>query len=184
MAKKLLAKRNGTKVQFECRLSYVHLDAPWGKEGNAPKYSVTCMVPDSDTQTLDEINKAIEEAKAVGKVKKWKGIVPKSLKVNVHRGNEHSDNPDFADMTYFQASSKDEVPVFNRLRERIDPRQCYSGCYALVEANFFPYDAQGAGVSAALNQVLKLRDGDALGGRGAADAFSAFGDELDEEDDF
>lgn len=186
MAKKLQARRSGTKVQFECRLSYAHLDAPWGGNGDDnKKYSTVCMIPDSDTQTIEEIGKAIDEAKAKGKTEKWKGIIPKKLREPLHSGDKESDDPNYAGMTYFSASSRDEVPVFNRLRERIDPRQAYSGYWALVEVNFYPYDVQGAGVAAGLNQVLKLRDGEQLGGgKGAADGFAGFGDELEEDEDF
>ena len=65
-----------------------------------------------------------------------------------------------------------------------DSTRVYSGCYARVSLNMFPYDAAGnKGVSAGLNNVQFLRDGESLGGRSrAADDFDALDD--DEGEDF
>ena len=53
------------------------------------------------------------------------------------------------------------------------PTDVYSGMYARVTVNFFPYDASGnRGVGCGLGNVCKTRDGEPLGGRANARATS------------
>lgn len=180
--------RNGTRVQFECRLSFVHLDKPQKPKGSdREKYSVTCIIDKKDTATLEALRAAIDEAKEAGKFTKWKGIIPSNLKETLHDGDEpkYADKKEYAGKYFFGANSYDPVPVFNRQRRPDTPTIAYSGCYALVEVNMYPYDVSGAGVSAGLNQVLKLRDGERFGGGRTADAFAgcAIPEEEEDEDD-
>ena len=56
-----------------------------------------------------------------------------------------------------------------KLVEVTDEDDVYSGCYGFVSVNFFPFNNAGnKGVAAGLNNVLKTRDGDYLGGRTSA----------------
>lgn len=51
------------------------------------------------------------------------------------------------------------------------PTDVYSGMYARVTVNFFPYDASGnRGVGFGLGNVCKTRDGEPLGGRANAES--------------
>ena len=51
------------------------------------------------------------------------------------------------------------------------PTDVYSGMYARVTVNFFPYDASGSrGVGCGLGNVCKTRDGEPLGGRANAES--------------
>ena len=51
------------------------------------------------------------------------------------------------------------------------PTDVYSGMYARVTVNFFPYDASGnRGVGCGLGNVCKTRDGEPLGGRANAES--------------
>ncbi|WP_242846833.1 ssDNA-binding protein, partial [Clostridium sporogenes] len=69
------AKRTGTKVTTgKVRLSYAHLFEPHAIEGNEPKYSVSVIIPKTDTETLKAIKEATNEAKELGK-SKWNGKV-------------------------------------------------------------------------------------------------------------
>ena len=73
------AKRTGTKVTTgKVRLSYTHLFEPHAIEGNEPKYSVSVIIPKSDTETLKAIKEATEQAKKDGAAK-WGGKVPQRL---------------------------------------------------------------------------------------------------------
>ena len=65
----------------------------------------------------------------------------------------------------------------------VDSTEVYSGCYARVSINAFPYNVQGnKGVSFGLNHVQKIADGDYLGGRSrAADDFDDWEDDDDED---
>lgn len=49
------AKRTGTKVTTgKVRLSYAHLFEPHAIEGNEPKYSVSVIIPKTDTERPDD----------------------------------------------------------------------------------------------------------------------------------
>lgn len=166
--KRIKPKRVGTKVIIPCRLSYVHLDAPWsGSEQNEKKYSVSCIIPKDDKETVDVINAAIAEAKQAGKTSKWGGKIPGNLKIALHDGSERDDEA-YEDSVFFGASSKQPVPTLNRLQEAIPPTDVYSGCYAMVSVTFFPYDTGSKGIGAGLNAVLKTDEGERLGGGGDA----------------
>jgi len=65
--KRIKPKRNGSRVVFMCRLSYVHLDAPWsGSQDNEKKYTVSCIIPKDDKDTIDAVKAAIDEALTAG----------------------------------------------------------------------------------------------------------------------
>lgn len=54
------AKRTGTKVLTgEIRLSYCHLNEPYGMEGQEPKYSASIIIKKNDTETLKVVNEAV-----------------------------------------------------------------------------------------------------------------------------
>lgn len=66
--KKLL---NPTKVitGVNTRLSYANVWDPKSINGGAPKYSVSLIIPKSDTKTIDKINAAIQAAYEEGQSK-------------------------------------------------------------------------------------------------------------------
>ncbi len=186
--KRIKPKQNGTKVAFLCRLSFCHLDAPWsGSEGNEKKYSVSCIIPKEDTDTVNAVKAAIQKAYDEGVVKTWKGAKPPmkstAFKYPLKDGDdERPDDAAYVGSLFFTASSKSPVTVLNRLREQIDPSQAYSGCYAVVSVNFFPFSVGSKGIGGGLNAVLKYADGEKLGGGGNAAAdFDDMG--IEEEDD-
>lgn len=51
---------NLTKVIVPCRFSYLHCWEPNAVNGGDPKYSVSAIIPKSDTETIGKIKKAIE----------------------------------------------------------------------------------------------------------------------------
>ena len=62
--KRIKPKRIGNKVVIPCRLSFVHLDAPWSKNDQIEKrYCVSCIVPKDDRETIAAVEAAIEEGK-------------------------------------------------------------------------------------------------------------------------
>ena len=71
---------NLTKVIVPCRFSYLHCWEPNAVNGGDPKYSVSAIIPKSDTETVAKIKKAIEQAKK-DSVSKWGGKVPANLKL-------------------------------------------------------------------------------------------------------
>ena len=62
------------------------------------------------------------------------------------------------------------------LVDALDEEDVYSGAYGAADINFFPYNSNGAfGISCGLNNIVKLEDGEKLGGTGLS-ADAAFGD--------
>ena len=67
-------------VTGEVRFSYAHVWEPDSINGSDPKYSVSILIPKSDTKTIDMIQKAIEAAKEMGKSEKFGGKIPADRK--------------------------------------------------------------------------------------------------------
>lgn len=165
--------REETRVKFQCRLSYVHLDKPHKATDEAkPKYQVTCLVPKTDKETVEALKAAFLQARQNGIASKWGGRTPTEIKKPFKDGDDRNDVDEFKYPEEFRGciflNAASDRPVFtcNRSREEITPDQVYSGCYALVSVNLYPYDAGSKGVAAGLNAVMKTFDGERLGGYG------------------
>ncbi|MDO5027557.1 MAG: DUF2815 family protein [Tissierellia bacterium] len=172
----------------EVRLSYVNLFQPRAAQtGQEEKYSVTILLPKSDVQTKQRIDAAIEAAKQKGAADKWGGTIPPVVHTVIHDGDgvKPSDGTPFGQECkghwVFTASSKKDYPpevVDQQLNPIINQSEIYSGCYARVNINFFPYKfGNNKGVGCGLGPVQKLRDGEPLGGTTtkANDVFGAIG---------
>lgn len=161
-------------VTGKVRLSYVHLFEPYSnKKDQEPRYSVTILIPKRDKVTLDKIDKAIAVAKEEGKAKHFGGRIPNNLKITLHDGDEEADlerNPEYAGCMYMAMSSKTRPGVVDQdLNPILDSTAVYSGCYARVSINAFPYSNESKGISFGLNNVQFLEDGEPLGGRTRAE---------------
>lgn len=162
-------------VTGKVRLSYVHLFEPYTNDPEKEaRYSVTILIPKSDTVTLAKLQAAIKAATEDGKAKTFGGRVPTNLKLTLHDGDEEADlerNPEYAGHMYMAMSSKSRPGVVDAdLNPVLDPSQVYSGCYARVSINAFPYSNSGnKGISFGLNNVQFLEDGEPLGGRTRAE---------------
>lgn len=172
-------------VTGRVRLSYVHLFEPYAqKPDQDAKYSCVILIPKSDTGTIDKIKAAQRAALENGKAKTFGGKIPVNWGNTLHDGDEEADlekNPEYEGHYYMSISAKTRPGVVDQnVQPIIDSTEVYSGCYARVSMNAFPYSNSGnKGVSFGLNHVQKLADGDPLGGRSRAeDDF----DSVDEED--
>ena len=71
----------------EVRLSYANLTAPRAaQDGGEPKYSVTLLIPKTDTATKADIDASMKAAYEDGVSKKWGGARPQP-KVILHDGD-------------------------------------------------------------------------------------------------
>ncbi len=162
-------------VTGKVRLSYAHLFEPYSNDPEKEaRYSVTILIPKSDTETLDKIRRAEAAAKEDGKASKFGGRIPTNLSSIIHDGDEEADldrNPEYAGHVYMAMSSRTRPGVVDQdLNPVLDTTQVYSGCYARVSINAFPYNTAGKkGVSFGLNNVQFLEDGEPLGGRSRAE---------------
>ena len=171
-------------VTGKVRLSYAHLFEPYSNQPDQdPKYSVTLLIPKSDKETLAKIEAARKAAIELGKAKQFQGKVPPNLVNTLHDGDEEKDtdeHPEYAGMMYIAVSSKQKPGVVDRSNQQVfDASEVYSGCYARVSINAYPYSYAGKkGISFGLNNVQKLADGERFGGSSnPEDDFEALDDE-------
>lgn len=180
-----MSKQSSTRiVTGKVRFSYANVFQPRASiDGAEPKYSVSILIPKKDLVTVKNIQNAIEAVKNAGK-EKWGGKIPVNLKTPLRDGDEERpDNQEYRGHYFINASSKQRPEIVDAaLQKIIDPTEFYSGCYGRASINFFAYSANGnKGISAGLNNLQKISDGDSLGGRSRAeDDFSAFSTDDDD----
>lgn len=156
-----------TKVIVPCRLSYLHCWEPDSVNGGDPKYSVSAIVPKSDTKTVEAIREAIEQAKKEA-ASMWGGKIPANLKTPLRDGDKDRPNDEaYKGCYFFNANSKAAPQVVdNKVQPIIDKSEVYSGCYGRISVNFYGYNSTGnRGIAAGLGNIQKLKDGEPLGGR-------------------
>lgn len=172
--------QNNTKVIVPCRFSYLHCWEPDSVNGGDPKYSVSAIIPKSDTKTINAIKAAIEQAKK-DSVSKWGGKVPANLKLPLRDGDiDRPDDEAYAGCYFFNANSRQAPQVVDsKVQPILDQSEVYSGCYGKISVTFYGYNSNGnRGIAAGLGNIQKLKDGESLGGRtSAADDFQTEGDE-------
>ena len=169
------------------RWSYVNAWEPKSINGGAPKYSVSLIIPKSDTKTVAKIKAAIEAAYHEGeaKLKGISRIVPPmdAIKLPLRDGDkERPDDPAYANSYFMNANSNTAPGIVDADCQPILERsEIYSGVYGRASVNFYAFNSNGnRGIACSLNNLQKIRDGEHLGGKSSAEEdFST-----EEEDDF
>lgn len=176
---------NETKVVFgPCRLSYTHVFEKYSPDGNGEgKYMTNVLVPKSEKKTVEAINGAIEAARKAGVVAKWGGKEPKKIDLPLRDGDDRDDEV-YAGHFYLNAKSNTRPGVVDRKKVPItDEEEVYSGVWAVMSVTFYAYDVSGnRGVACGLNNIMKFKDDDHLGGRVSAES-DFCGMDFDDEDD-
>ena len=143
-----------TKVIFgPCRLSYTHVFSKFAPDGDTAsgKYMTNVLIPKGEKETIKAIQQAIETAKKSGIVSKWGGKEPKKLDMPLRDGDTDKDDDEvYAGHFYVNAKSNTRPGI--------------------VDKNKAPI----------VNNIMKYKDDERLGGRASAE--SDFAD-LDMEDD-
>ena len=177
---------NKTKVVTGLvRLSYANGWEPKAPtEGATPKYSVSLIIPKSDTETIAKINEAINAAIDEG-VGKFGGKKPNraALKLPLRDGDvEREDDEAYANAYFINANSVTAPQIVDtKVQPILDRGEVYSGVYARVSINFYAFNSNGnRGIACGLGNIQKVRDGEPLGGK--TNASAEFGT-LDEDDD-
>lgn len=187
-----MAKINGTKVTTnEVRMSYAQVFEPAMAPGaTEAKYSISLLIPKSDTETIKAVEQGIAAAQQAG-VEKFGKKFPAKPKTTFRDGDEERpDDPAYKDHMFLNCTSKSKPGIIKkapagsgvRFIEVTDESEFYSGCYGKAVINFFAYDAQGSkGVSAGLNNLMFTRDGEAFAGKNNAE--DDFADEFEDDDE-
>ena len=175
---KTVKRTNPTKViTGVVRLSYANVWEPKSINGGTEKYSVSLIIPKSDTKTLSAINEAVNAAIEEGKGK-FGGKIPNKAVLKLPLRDGDIDRPD--DEAYANSNTAPQI-VDRNVNPILDRSEVYSGVYARVSINFYAFNSNGnKGIACGLGNIQKIRDGEPLGGRtNAADDFAT-----DVDDDF
>ena len=177
---------NPTKVitGVKTRWSYVNAWESKSINGGAPKYSVSLIIPKSDTKTIEKIQAAIQAAydEGQGKLKGNGKSVPalSVLKTPLRDGDaERPDDEAYADSYFINANSGTAPGIVDADRQPIlDRSEVYSGVYGRASINFYAFNSNGnKGIACGLNNLQKIKDGEPLGGKSRAE------DDFDTEED-
>lgn len=163
------------------RLSYFHGWEPVSINGGAEKYSVSVLIPKSDVETVDAINKAIDLAIEEG-VDKFGGKKPNkaAIKTPLRDGDIERDDEAYKGHYFINANSTTAPQIVDRaVKPILDRNEVYSGCYARVSLSFYAFNANGnKGIACGLGNIQKIKDGEPLGGRSTAtDDFATLDDD-------
>ena len=180
-------------VTGKVRLSYVQLFEPKAIEGSAPKYSVTLLIPKSDTATVQKIKAAMAEAAEKFRQKNGAASLPANPITPLHDGDgvkPSSGEPYGPEckgcyvMAVSCSESQKPVVVDAAGNAILNPSEVYSGCYGRASLNFYGYNNRKKGIGAGLLAVQKLHDGEPFGTVGSADDFNDGYSDMGADDDF
>ena len=168
------------------RWSYVNAWEPKSINGGTPKFSVSLIIPKSDTKTVAKIKAAIEAAYKEGEAK-LKGnsrTVPalSAIKTPLRDGDaERPDDPAYANSYFMNANSNTAPGIVDAdCQPILDRSEVYSGVYGRASVNFYAFNSNGnRGIACSLNNLQKIRDGERLGGKSSAEDDFATADEED-----
>lgn len=166
-------------ITGKVRFSYANIsEARVPQGGGDPKYSVTLLIPKSDTVTIGKIKDAIAEARENFVKKNGANALPVKPNHTMHDGDGTRDSgdpygPECKGCYVITVSSKNPPVIVDNFRNEINASEVYSGCYGRAAINFYGYSKNGKkGISAGLLSIQKLHDGEPLGGAmGSADDF-------------
>ena len=179
---------NPMKVIFcpNTRWSYANVWEAKSINGGTPKFSVSLIIPKTDTVTVQKVRAAIEAAYEEGQAKlrgNGRTVPPLSaIKTPLRDGDtERPDDPAYAGCYFINANSATAPGIVDADCNPILTRsEVYSGVYGRASINFYAFNSNGnKGIACGLNNLQKIRDGEPLGGK--ASAASDFSTDSDED---
>lgn len=177
---------NPTKVITgpQTRWSYANVWDAKSINGGAPKYSVSLIIPKSDTKTVEKIKAAIQAAYEEGQSKlkgNGKSVPALSvIKTPLRDGDaERPDDEAYKNCYFINANSATAPGIVDADRNPIMERsEVYSGVYGRASISLYAFNSNGnRGIACGLNNLQKISDGEPLGGKARAE------DDFDTEDD-
>lgn len=170
----------------DTRWSYANVWEAKSINGGTPKFSVSLIIPKSDTVTVQKIKAAIQAAYEEGQVKlkgNGRSVPPlTAIKTPLRDGDtERPDDPAYANSYFINANSATAPGIVDADCNPILIRsEVYSGVYGRASINFYAFNSNGnKGIACGLNNLQKLRDGEPLGGKSSA--ASDFATDVDED---
>ena len=170
----------------DTRWSYANVWEAKSINGGTPKFSVSLIIPKSDTRTIAKLKAAIEAAYLEGETKlkgNGKTVPPLSaIKTPLRDGDtERPDDPAYANAYFINANSATAPGIVDaNLQPILERSEVYSGVYGRASINFYAFNSNGnKGIACGLNNLQKIRDGEPLGGKSRAE--DDFATEIDED---
>ena len=168
------------------RWSYANVWEPKSINGGTPKYSVSLIIPKSDTVTINKIKAAIQAAYEEGesKLKGTSKVCPALdvIKTPLRDGDkERPGDEAYANSYFINANSATAPGIVDADRQPIiDRSEVYSGVYGRASINLYAFNSDGnRGIACGLNNLQKISDGEPLGGKSRAE--DDFATEEDDE---
>ena len=159
------------------RWSYANVWEPKSINGGTPKYSISLIIPKSDTVTIARIKAAIEAAYQEGQVKlrgNGRSVPPlAAIKTPLRDGDvERPDDPAYANSYFINANSTTAPGIVDADRNPVLTRSdVYSGVYGRASINFYAFSSNvNKGIAVGLNNIQLLRAGEPLGGKASAES--------------
>lgn len=157
----------------EFRLSFPYLFKPRpGQNGQAAKYTAELLFPKTEAGTRHL--QAVKKAAMAAAIDKWGADQqkwPKGLKWPFVDGDQKQDLDGYPGHFAVKCSSKTAPGIVNQRMEHLSEKngnteELYAGCYCHAELRAYAWAASGnVGVSVALENIQKTRDGDAFSGK-------------------
>jgi len=165
------------------RITYAHIKEPTSfEDGEDKKYDCTFLIP-KDHPDVAKIKAVVKHLYNANKESMFKGLPLTSPKMwnPLRDGNEwleeHPEAIEYEDMFFIKASSKRQPVVFDVDKQEIfDLDEVYSGCYCRGIIVGYPFNNKSKGFGFYINSLMKIDDGDRLGG------FTVDAEDYDEDD--
>ena len=161
----------------DTRWSYANIWEPKSINDNASKYSVSLIIPKSDTKTLTKIQTAIEATYKEDETKLEDNgkSVPTLTVINPplrDDDTEHPDYPAYAGRYFVNANATSSPGNMDVNRNPILTRsKVYSGAYGKASITFYAFNSSGShGIACGLNNLQKVRDGKPLSGKASVES--------------
>ena len=150
------------------------------------EYSVVMLFDKQNKAVMDQLAKLYDVMEQVASLK-FMGKIPANLRTPFR--NLDVDRPEYyKGFIWVTARSTQRPGVVDQRLNIITPEssEFYAGCYARATIQFYAYDTMGnRGVSAGLQNIQKLRNGEKFSGRQDAELdFTTYEDESDKENMF
>ena len=170
----------------DTRWSYANVWEAKSINGGTPKFSVSLIIPKSDTVTVQKIKAAIQAAYEEGQAKlkgNGRSVPPlTAIKTPLRDGDiERPDDPAYANSYFINANSATAPGIVDAdCNPSLTRSEVYSGVYGRASINFYAFNSNGnKGIACGLNNLQKIRDGEPLGGKSSA--ASDFATDVDED---
>jgi len=182
---KTMIKNDAYTLTPECTILWPALFEPESFNGSEEKYRcVLLFKADADFTNIKTAIAAAREKKFPGKDREFYQTLRYPLRKGDEKAVDKNGKPDpeslFFGRVYLSAKSDFQPQIVDRFNQPIDdPKILYGGFRVVALLSFYGYEYLGnRGVSCSLRAVMKIADGDPIGG-GKVDTGKVFADYIE-----